>query len=171
MYDKEVLQLTTLGRIYMKKTACSISMLLLLFSFICIPATSFSKDLTLKYANFFPPTHVQSILAESWSKEVEKRTQGRVKVQYYPGGSLLKGKQMYDGVVDGIADIGFSVLAYTRGTLPCHRRTGTCPGGIHQVLWPHKLLMTFITALKPVEFNDTPAYVSPCPWTRFHSHP
>ncbi|MBW2023301.1 MAG: C4-dicarboxylate ABC transporter substrate-binding protein, partial [Deltaproteobacteria bacterium] len=42
----------------------------------------------LTYSNFFPPTHIQSKLAEAWCKEVEKRTNGRVKVEYYPGQTL-----------------------------------------------------------------------------------
>ena len=72
----------------------------------------------LTYSNFFPPTHIQSKLAESWCKEVEKRTNGRVKVEYYAGQTLTKAKQCYDGTVEGISDIGFSVLAYTRGRFP-----------------------------------------------------
>ena len=72
----------------------------------------------LTYSNFFPPTHIQSKLAEAWCKEVEKRTNGRVVVEYYAGQTLTKAKQCYDGVVTGISDVGFSVLAYTRGRFP-----------------------------------------------------
>ena len=76
------------------------------------------QPIKLTYSNFFPPTHIQSKLAEAWCKEVEKRTQGKVKVECYPGGTLTKAKQCYDGVVTGQSDIGFSVLAYTRGRFP-----------------------------------------------------
>jgi len=72
----------------------------------------------LTYSNFFPPTHIQSKLAESWCKEVEKRTGGMVKVDYFPGQTLTKAKQCYDGTVEGLSDLGFSVLAYTRGRFP-----------------------------------------------------
>ncbi len=72
----------------------------------------------LTYSNFFPPTHVQSKLAEAWCREVEKRTQGAVKIDYYAGQTLTKARQCYDGVVTGLSDIGFSVLAYTRGRFP-----------------------------------------------------
>ena len=50
----------------------------------------FAKPVELTYANFFPPFHIQSQLAESWCKEVETRTNGEVKVNYYPGGTLTK---------------------------------------------------------------------------------
>lgn len=72
----------------------------------------------LTYSNFFPPTHIQSILAEEWCNEVEKRTDGRVKVQYFPGGTLTKAPQCYDGVVTGQSDIGFGVFTYTRDRFP-----------------------------------------------------
>nr|WP_321513683.1 TRAP transporter substrate-binding protein [uncultured Pseudodesulfovibrio sp.] len=72
----------------------------------------------LTYSNFFPPTNHQSKLAEAWCKEVEKRTGGKVVVEYYPGGTLTKAKQCYDGVVEGMSDIGLSCLAYSRGRFP-----------------------------------------------------
>jgi len=80
--------------------------------------TAEAKTLKLTYSCFFPPTHVQSKLAESWCKEVENRTNGRIKVEYYPGGTLTKAKQCYDGAVEGISDLGLSCLAYTGGRFP-----------------------------------------------------
>jgi len=79
---------------------------------VAFTALSFQKaqaaPIKLTYSCFFPPTHIQSKLAEAWSKEVAKRTNGRVKVEYYPGGTLTKAKQCYDGAVTGISDLGFS---------------------------------------------------------------
>jgi len=72
----------------------------------------------LTYSTFFPPANLQSQLAEEWCREVEKRTNGAVKIEYYPGQTLTKAPQCYDGVVEGISDIGFSVLAYSRGRFP-----------------------------------------------------
>ena len=77
-----------------------------------------ADPIKLTYSNFFPATHIQSKLAEAWGKEVEKRTNGKVKVEYYPGQTLTKADIVYDGVVNGISDIGFSVLGYTRGRFP-----------------------------------------------------
>jgi TRAP-type C4-dicarboxylate transport system substrate-binding protein len=77
-----------------------------------------AQTIKLTYSNFFPPAHVQSQLADAWCKEVNKRTNGRVQVDYYAGQTLTKAQQNYDGVVAGLSDIGFSVLAYTRGRFP-----------------------------------------------------
>jgi TRAP-type C4-dicarboxylate transport system substrate-binding protein len=104
----------------MKKT------IFLIFLAICV-GLSFSSmgvfdahagTVKLTYSNFFPPGHIQSKLAEAWCKEVEKRTNGEVVVEYFPGQTLTKARQVYDGVVEGISDVGFSVLAYTRGRFP-----------------------------------------------------
>ena len=77
-----------------------------------------AKPIQLNSATFFPPTHIHSILLDSWGKEVEKRTKGKVKITFFPGGALLKGPQTYDGVLKGVADIGMSVFAYSRGVFP-----------------------------------------------------
>jgi TRAP-type C4-dicarboxylate transport system substrate-binding protein len=82
------------------------------------PLHADAASVKLTYSNFFPPGHIQSKLAESWCKEVEKRTNGEVVVQYFPGQTLTKARQVYDGVVEGLSDVGFSVLAYTRGRFP-----------------------------------------------------
>ena len=88
--------------------------------FFCITGLHQAKAETIKltYSNFFPPKHIQSILAEQWCKEIEKRTNGRVVVEYYPGQTLTKANQCYDGVVTGLSDVGLSVFAYTRGRFP-----------------------------------------------------
>lgn len=99
----------------MKKTLCLFSMLALCLSFLALPAQAQTR---LSYSCFFPPTHVQAKLAEEWCKEVEKRTNGQVVVDFYPGGTLTKAPQTYDGVVQGMSDIGMSALAYSRGRFP-----------------------------------------------------
>lgn len=83
-----------------------------------VPSGPAAGATTVTYSNFFPPTHVQSKLAEAWCQEVEKRTGGEVVIQYFPGQTLTKADQVYDGVVNGISDIGLSLFAYTRGRFP-----------------------------------------------------
>ncbi len=87
---------------------------------ICFSSTSYAqqKVITLKFSNFFPAPHKNSIIAEQWCREVEKRTNGKVKINYFPGATLTPANQTYDSVEKGITDIGESVLAYTRGKFP-----------------------------------------------------
>ena len=77
-----------------------------------------AKTYEFTYSSFFPPNHIQSKLAEAWCKEVEKRTNGQVKITFYPGQTLTKAAQVYDGVIMGRSDIGMSCLLYTRGRFP-----------------------------------------------------
>jgi TRAP-type C4-dicarboxylate transport system substrate-binding protein len=77
-----------------------------------------SAKTKLTYNNYFPPTHMTSKMSAAWCQEVEKRTNGEVKIQHFAGGQLLKADKVFEGVVQGIADIGFSNLAYTRGRFP-----------------------------------------------------
>jgi TRAP-type C4-dicarboxylate transport system substrate-binding protein len=89
-----------------------------IFCFSALFAFNASAKTELTYANFFPPTHIQSQLAQSWCDEVEKRTSGDISIKYFPAQSLAKAPQTYDAVVNGIADIGMTVLAYSRGRFP-----------------------------------------------------
>ncbi|MDX9867427.1 MAG: TRAP transporter substrate-binding protein [Kiritimatiellia bacterium] len=77
-----------------------------------------SRPVNLTYSVFFPPTHTQAKLAEAWAEEIGRRTQGKVRITVFCGGSLTKADQCYQGVVDGISDIGMSAFAYTRGRFP-----------------------------------------------------
>ena len=72
----------------------------------------------LSYSIFFPPTHIQCETAQTWADEIKKRTHGSVEITLYPAGTLTKAPQCYDGVVNGISDIGMSCFAYTRGRFP-----------------------------------------------------
>lgn len=76
------------------------------------------KAIELSYSVFFPPTHIQAVTADAWAKEVEKRTNGQVKITMYAGGTLTPAPQCYEGVVNGISDIGMSCFAYTQGRFP-----------------------------------------------------
>jgi len=72
----------------------------------------------LSYSVFFPPTHIQAKMAESWAEEIKKRTNGKVEITLYPGQTLTKAPQVYEGVVNGVSDIGMSCFAYTPGSFP-----------------------------------------------------
>ncbi|KPK50110.1 MAG: C4-dicarboxylate ABC transporter substrate-binding protein [Planctomycetes bacterium SM23_25] len=76
------------------------------------------KTIQLRYSIFFPPTHIQCKTADAWAREIERRTENRVKITLYPGGTLTKAPQCYEGVVTGVSDIGMSCFAYTRGRFP-----------------------------------------------------
>lgn len=99
-----------------KQLAITSVLFLILGATLAVPTGAQAIDLT--YSIFFPPSHGQCQAAMSWAREIEKRTDGQVKIQVFPTGTLTKPQQCYDGVVTGISDIGMSAFAYTRGRFP-----------------------------------------------------
>ena len=76
------------------------------------------KVIQLKFANFFPPVAKQTLMGQEFIDEIEKRTAGRVKINYFPGGTLLTAPAMIDGIIKGIADIGYTNVDYSPGRFP-----------------------------------------------------
>jgi TRAP-type C4-dicarboxylate transport system substrate-binding protein len=91
------------------------AVLLIGSGFFVIPAHA---QIKLSYANFPPAPTFPCVQMERWKKEVEKRTNGKVKVDTYPGGTLLGAKNMFDGVAAGTADIGCTCTSYFPGAFP-----------------------------------------------------
>jgi len=78
-----------------------------------------AETVELKLAHFFPSTHpVETDLIQPWAQAIEEATEGRVIVTSYPTETLLPANEIYDGVVEGIADMGLSCFSYTRGRFP-----------------------------------------------------
>lgn len=107
----------------------------------------------LSYSNFFPPTHIQSQLAEQWCREVEARSGGQVVIDYYPAGTLTKPKDCYDGVVQRISDIGLSALGYTKGRFPVLSGVDL-PMGYTSGVQATRLANAVYGQFKPKEFDD-----------------
>ena len=80
-----------------------------------IPAMATAGAKKLSYANFPPAPSFPSVQMERWKKEIEKRTDGKVAINTFPGGTLLGAKGMMDGVIAGQADIGCLCMAYQPG--------------------------------------------------------
>lgn len=102
----------------MKKTLLILISLFFISSIMVSCGKKKDAAIELSYSIFFPPTHGQAKAGISWAKEIEKRSNGRVKINIFAGGTLTKAKEVYDGVVKGISDIGMSCFAYTRGRFP-----------------------------------------------------
>jgi TRAP-type transport system periplasmic protein len=136
--------------------------LALILACVVLSTTVQAKQIRLTYSSFFPPTHDQSKLAEAWSKEVEKRTGGKVRVDFYPGGTLTPAQECYGGVVQGISDIGFSVLGYTRGRFPV-LATVDLPLGYTSGVSATKVANAVYQQFSPKELDDVQVMY-------FHAH-
>ncbi|MGA1865002.1 MAG: TRAP transporter substrate-binding protein [bacterium] len=108
----------------------------------------------LSYSIFFPPSHIQCKTAIDWAKEIETRTNSRVKITVYPAGALTKAPQCYDGVVNGISDIGMSCFAYTRGRFPLLEGLDL-PLGYPDGLVATRIATEMVKKYQPKEVADT----------------
>ena len=111
-----------------------------------------AKEIRLKVANYFAAPSSQSTVLEEFCRELEKRTGGQVKVDYYAGGSLLSTSAMFDGIVSGIADIGYSHVYYTAGRMPVTEAAGL-PLGYPSAWVSSQALNDFYQQFKPKEFD------------------
>jgi TRAP-type C4-dicarboxylate transport system substrate-binding protein len=121
-----------------------------------------ADPIKLNYSIFFPAPHKNTVLATEWAQEIEKRTNGAVKITMFPGGTLTPADKCYDGVVKGISDVGMSVLGYTRGRFPLSEVIDL-PLGYKNGLAATKLINVYYQKFKPQEFNDVQVMY-------FHAH-
>lgn len=117
------------------------------------PGTVQAKTIKLNYSIFFPQAHGQCQAAIAWAEEVERKTDGQVKITVFPGGTLTAANQCYDGVVKGISDIGMSVFAYTRGRFPVMEACDL-PLGYPSGKAATRTVNEFYAAVKPPELDD-----------------
>ena len=111
------------------------------------------KVIKLRYSNFFPPVHAIGKLSEEWCKEVEKKTNGRVKISHFAGGTLTPPMQTYDSTVKGICDVGQALLAYAPGRLPLSEVL-SLPLGATSGYQATKMANEYYKKFRPKEFDD-----------------
>lgn len=112
-----------------------------------------AATINLKVANYFPPPSGQSKIMVQFIEELEARTGGQVKVQYFPGGSLLKAPATIKGVEKGIVDIGLAHIEYTAGRFPvmeaCELPLGFATGWV-----ANQMMNEFYNKFMPKELDD-----------------
>jgi TRAP-type C4-dicarboxylate transport system substrate-binding protein len=137
--------------------------LLFVFSFlfsltiVSVPSVK-AETINLTYSILFPPTHGHAIASVNMAKEIEKRTNGQVKISVFPGGTLTKPAVCYDGVVKGISDIGLGVFAYTRGRFPVMEAVDL-PLGYPSGKVATRVAYEFYKKMNPKELRDVKVLV------------
>ncbi len=98
--------------------------LALFLTVVCVGSTSpvLAKEYfkELRVAEPLPPQSFAGQMHQYWASELEKRTKGRVKVKFFWMESLVKWKDMLQGVSSGIADVGTVAATYHPSDLPLY---------------------------------------------------
>ncbi|HPB11648.1 MAG TPA: TRAP transporter substrate-binding protein [Kiritimatiellia bacterium] len=109
--------------------------------------------IVLNYANFPPAATFPCVQMERWKTEVEARTGGAVKVNTFPGGTLLGAKDIFDGVIAGTADIGNFAMSYQPGRFPVSEAMDL-PHFFPDAKRASRILAGLIERFQPAEFSQ-----------------
>ena len=73
---------------------------------------------TLKFTTLYTSAREMFATPQYFVTEIEKRTQGRIKFQIFPGSSLVPTNQFVSSVDKGVLDVAFAVPSYEGGLWP-----------------------------------------------------
>jgi len=107
------------NRLLMVLQGMSVVMVILFLITLWPTGALAEKPIRLKYATHFTDRHRQyknGVLV--WLKNIEDATGGRVKITPYPSQTLCKGKDTWEAVKGGIADIGTAFVGFFPGRFP-----------------------------------------------------
>ena len=112
-----------------------------------------AEPIKLKYSNYLPPTNPFAKLGEDFIKEIQKRTNDKVEIKYYPGGILTAGPDVIGGIEHEVCDIGLSHVGYTRGRFPV-TETLNLPFGYSSSYVGTQVMNDFYERFRPKEWDS-----------------
>ncbi len=115
------------------------------------PILAVAADITLTYAFFAPAGTFPGKQMQHWADELTKRTNGAVEVKTFPSSTLLGARDMYDGVLKGVADIGLGAPSYDPGRFPLTAGF-SLPLGFRDSTTASQALFKLTQEMKPAEF-------------------
>ncbi|MCB1387737.1 MAG: TRAP transporter substrate-binding protein [Rhodobacteraceae bacterium] len=82
--------------------------------------TALAQDVTLRLHQFLPPqANVPHLVLDVWADAVEQDSGGRIRIERFPAMALGgTPPELMDQVIDGIADIAWTVNGFTPGRFP-----------------------------------------------------
>ncbi|MCB2190484.1 MAG: TRAP transporter substrate-binding protein DctP [Deltaproteobacteria bacterium] len=98
---------------------CAAIGLMVLFATM-VPLKADAKTITLKFVSPVPPKSWLGKQQKWWAQQLEKRTNGEVKVQFFWMSSLVKWKDALHGVASGVTDIACPCSTYHPSEYPLY---------------------------------------------------
>lgn len=108
----------------------------------------------LSFSIWQQPDHYMVKAIRQWASEIEKRSGGKVKFEFYYGGTLTKGAQAYDGIVNGISDVAAAATGWNAGRFPLTRITDI-PLGWTSSRQASLASWDYYKKFKPKEWDET----------------
>jgi len=107
----------------------------------------------IKFANYMPIMHVNTVMMGKFVEDVNKKLAGRVEITQYAAGTLLTAPKMAGGVASGIADMGLAHCSYSRGRFPVMELTELPLGASSSYILTH-VINDFYDKFKPKEWDS-----------------
>ena len=82
------------------------------------PTPTQKQKVELKYTTWQPPTHTLTVTAQKAFDELDKKTNGRIKITIHHSASLMTEREVVEGVSVGIADAGLLYGPLFASTIP-----------------------------------------------------
>ena len=87
-----------------------------------------AEVIKLKFANYFPPMHMNSVMMGKYCEELNVKLAGKVELTQYAGGTLLTAPKMAAGVASWYCRYWPLKLLIFKRPLLCHGNYGTTIG-------------------------------------------
>ena len=136
----------------MKRNIAVLVGLLFVVGFFVGLSYAAEKVVTLEFSSLPPAQDKLSLTLREFGKEMETKTNGRLKVNFHPGSALTPPQQTYDSVLKGVIDIGEATLGLTVGRFPL-MEVMDLPSGIINSANMTKMVNEFYKKFKPKEFD------------------
>lgn len=115
-------------------------------------ANAADEKIKLSFAYFASEKSYPGPVMTEWAKRIEEATNGQVTVEKFPDGTLLKRDEMFDGVLNGVVDIGMTSIA-DPGRFPVQYGIGL-PLGLENGSIASRVAYDLVTEFKPKELAD-----------------
>jgi len=118
------------------------------------PAKTEDKVVELTYANFLASGNPYEVIFNYVFTEAYNRSNGTVKITYYPGGTILGQADMLDGIINGVADMGYVQPADNKSAFP--EISMIEQPGLYFASSPaiNNALMEYIATYQPAELSE-----------------
>jgi TRAP-type transport system periplasmic protein len=136
----------------MVKKVLVLVFVLSVFSLLCTAQSGRAEVIALKFANYMPIMHINTIIMGKFCDEVNKKLAGKAEITQYAAGTLLSAPKMAAGVASGIADIGLAHCSYSRGRFPVMELTELPLGASSSYILTH-VINDFYDKFKPKEWD------------------
>lgn len=126
----------------------------------------FAGGVTLKYSDHDPSSGIRpTFIKNVWLNEIEKQTDGKVKIQDFWGGSLLGAKESLKGVENGITNIALVFPDFYPNQLPVHqifRLFPVGPGKWENLSWFYQKAYQDVPELAAEleKYNQKPLFIA-----------